>query len=78
MWYSDHGKGVWNGGRPQRRELSITKQCRLVSIARSSFYYEGRGESPLNLRLMPDPFATGASTPKQLAANAAADNRAGV
>jgi putative transposase len=23
-----------------------------VSIARSSFYYEGRGESPLNLRLM--------------------------
>ena len=33
-------------------QLSITRQCRLVSIARSSFYYEGRGESPLNLRLM--------------------------
>jgi len=32
--------------------LSITRQCRLVSIARSSFYYEGRGESPLNLKLM--------------------------
>ena len=32
--------------------LSITRQCRLVSIARSSYYYEGRGESPLNLRLM--------------------------
>ena len=37
---------------PERGALSITRQCRLVSIARSSFYYEGRGESPLNLRLM--------------------------
>ncbi len=35
---------------PSTRRLSITRQCRLVSIARSSFYYEGRGESPLNLR----------------------------
>ena len=33
-----------------RPKLSITRQCRLVSIARSSFYYEGRGESPLNLQ----------------------------
>ena len=32
--------------------LSITRQCRLMSVARSSFYYEARGESPLNLRLM--------------------------
>ena len=32
--------------------LSITRPCRLMSIARSSFYYEGTGESPLNLRLM--------------------------
>ena len=37
---------------PTHRELSITRQCRLVSIARSSYYYEGRGESSLNLRLM--------------------------
>jgi putative transposase len=37
---------------PNHGELSITRQCRLVSIARSSFYYEGRGESPLNLRLL--------------------------
>ncbi len=37
---------------PKHPQLSITRQCRLVSIARSSFYYEGRGESPLNLRLM--------------------------
>ena len=32
--------------------LSIVRQCHLVSIARSSFYYEGTGESPLTLRLM--------------------------
>ena len=32
--------------------LSIVRQCRLVSVARSSFYYEGTGESPLNLRLL--------------------------
>jgi putative transposase len=37
---------------PGHDQLSITRQCRLVSIARSSFYYEGRGESPLNLRLL--------------------------
>ena len=34
------------------RRLSLVRQCRLVSIARSSFYYKGTGESPLNLRLM--------------------------
>jgi putative transposase len=34
------------------RRLSITRQCALVSIARSSFYYQGRGESSLNLELM--------------------------
>ena len=28
------------------------RQCRFVSIARSSFYDEGTGESPLHLRLM--------------------------
>ena len=32
--------------------LSITRQCALVLISRSSFYYEGKGESPLNLALM--------------------------
>ena len=32
--------------------LSITRQCELVGIARSSFYYTGKGESALNLRLM--------------------------
>ena len=32
--------------------LSIVRQCGLVAISRSSFYYEGKGESPLNLNLM--------------------------
>ena len=32
--------------------LSITEQCRLVSISRSSFYYAAKGESEANLRLM--------------------------
>ena len=32
--------------------LSIVRQCQLVSIARSSHYYVGKGESPLNLALM--------------------------
>ncbi len=32
--------------------LSIVRQCGLVSISRSSFYYQGKGESPLNLNLM--------------------------
>ena len=37
---------------PDHAALSITRQCDLLSIARSAFYYEGKGESPLNLRLM--------------------------
>ncbi len=37
---------------PEHARLSIVRQCRLVSIARSSFYYQGKGESELNLRLM--------------------------
>ena len=32
--------------------LSITRQCELVGISRSSFYYEGVGESDFNLELM--------------------------
>ncbi len=32
--------------------LSIARQCELVSIARSSFYYADKGESRLNLELM--------------------------
>ena len=36
-------------GRP---ELSLSRQCRLLSISRSSFYYTAKGESPENLALM--------------------------
>jgi len=32
--------------------LSVGKQCALLSISRSSFYYEPKGESELNLDLM--------------------------
>ena len=32
--------------------LSIVRQCQLVSIARSSHYYVGQGESSQNLALM--------------------------
>ena len=37
---------------PSHRRLSISRQCELVGIARSSFYYEGKGETPFNLELM--------------------------
>ena len=37
---------------PKDRTLSLVRQCGLVGIARSSYYYEGKGESPLNLHLM--------------------------
>jgi putative transposase len=33
-------------------ELSIMRQCELVSICRSSYYYQPTGETDLNLRLM--------------------------
>ena len=33
-------------------DLSIGKQCKLLSISRSSFYYQPRGETTLNLMLM--------------------------
>ncbi|WP_299507827.1 IS3 family transposase [uncultured Roseobacter sp.] len=37
---------------PNNPELSIGKQCRLLSISRSSFYYQPKGETALNLMLM--------------------------
>ena len=37
---------------PAHRDLSIGKQCRLLSISRSSFYYKPKGETGLNLGLM--------------------------
>lgn len=35
-----------------RADLSLSRQCELVSISRSSFYYTPRGESAENLALM--------------------------
>jgi len=37
---------------PDRPRLSIVRQCELVGISRSSFYFQGKGERPLNLTLM--------------------------
>jgi len=37
---------------PDRPGLSLSRQCRLLSISRSSFYYAPKGESPENLALM--------------------------
>lgn len=37
---------------PGTTNLSIVRQYELVSISRSSFYFTGKGESPLNLKLM--------------------------
>ena len=37
---------------PANTDLSIGKQCRLLSISRSSFYYRPKGETAMNLMLM--------------------------
>lgn len=37
---------------PSNDNLSIKRQCRLLSISRSGLYYDPKGESPLNLQLM--------------------------
>jgi len=37
---------------PNHPRLSIVRQCELVAISRSSFYYEGKGETTFNLELM--------------------------
>lgn len=38
--------------QPQHPRLSVVRQCELVSISRSGFYYQPAGETPLNLALM--------------------------
>src|SRR4051812_49948695 len=37
---------------PEHPQLSVVRQCELVSIRRSGFYYRPAGETPLNLELM--------------------------
>ena len=37
---------------PNHRRVSVRRQCELLGLNRSSWYYEARGESPENLELM--------------------------
>jgi len=37
---------------PERPGLSLSRQCEILSISRSAFYYRPKGESPENLALM--------------------------
>lgn len=37
---------------PEDPSLSIQRQCELVGLARSSYYYQAKGEDPYNLLLM--------------------------
>lgn len=37
---------------PEHPGLSITKQCELLEVSRSSWYYEAVGETELNIKLM--------------------------
>jgi putative transposase len=37
---------------PEHPQLSVVRQCELVSISRSGFYHRPAGETPLNLELM--------------------------
>jgi putative transposase len=37
---------------PEHPRLSVARQCELISISRSGFYYRPTGETPLNLALM--------------------------
>lgn len=37
---------------PANRKLSIVRQCRLLKVSRSGFYYKPKEESPFNLSLM--------------------------
>lgn len=42
-------RGIVDGGHPQ---LSIRKQCKLLHLQRSTYYYQPQGESEYNLELM--------------------------
>ncbi len=37
---------------PAYESINIARQCELVGLARSSYYYQGAGESAENLQLM--------------------------
>jgi putative transposase len=46
---AEHRRPLIDVGHP---ELSVRRQCALLGLNRSSFYYEPAGETPENLRLM--------------------------
>ncbi len=37
---------------PEYPELSVSAQCKLIGLQRSSYYFKPRGQSLLNQRLM--------------------------
>lgn len=37
---------------PSNPDISILRQCELLGLPRSSYYYQPKGENPLNLKLM--------------------------
>jgi putative transposase len=37
---------------PAHPQISIVRQCDLLGLPRSTYYYQGQGESPANLQLM--------------------------
>jgi len=37
---------------PEHDQLSISRQCQLVEMSRSAYYYKPKGESPVNLDIM--------------------------
>jgi putative transposase len=41
-----------NGDSPHSH-ISIERQCELIGLSRSSYYYQGKGEDEYNLLLMP-------------------------
>ena len=38
--------------QPDEPKLSLVRQCELVGVSRSSFYFQPKGENSLNLKLM--------------------------
>jgi len=37
---------------PEHPRLSLQRQCELLGLARSSYYYQAKGEAPYNIELM--------------------------
>jgi putative transposase len=37
---------------PEHQQISIVRQCEIIGIVRSTYYFKGKGESPFNLAMM--------------------------